>query len=102
MTKYGFEFAEEAKEQDSKRLINQLWKLIPMRENGEDWNMQLSVVIEEISGLIKIYNDKLEGLVLLSKLEGLTSDVCGDFMIYRKTVFKCIDLLSQVLKNEQL
>lgn len=101
MTKYGFEFAEGAREQDSKRLINQLWKLIPMRENGEDWNMQLSIVIEEVSGLVKIYNDKLEGLVLLSKLEGLTSDVCEDFMIYRKTVFKCIDLLSQVLKNEQ-
>ena len=98
--KYGIGFSYRVKEQDLQRLVNQLWKLIPMRENGEDWTSHLAVLIEEISGLGEIYKYTPEGLVLLSKLEGLTSQVCEDFMLYRKTVFRCIDLLAHVLKDE--
>ena len=101
MDKYGIDFSDEAKMTDKKRLINQLWKLIPMRENNEDWQMHLAVLIEEIAGLVKIYNDKVEGLILLSKLEGLATIECDDFMIYRKTIFRCIDLLSQVMEYGQ-
>ena len=99
MDKYDINFPLETKEQDLKRLINQLWKLIPMRENEEDWINHLNTMIEEISGLVEIYKNKVEGLILLSKLEGLT-EVCNDFMIYRKTVFRCIDLLAQVIRDE--
>lgn len=98
--KYGINFPAETREHDFVRLVNQLWKLIPMREHEEDWVNHLQIVIEEISGLVEIYKDKVEGLILLSKLEGLTSNVCADFMIYRKTVFKCIDLLGKVIKDE--
>lgn len=98
--KYEISFPAETREKDFVRLVNQLWKLIPMREHDEDWVNHLSIVIEEISGLVEIYKDKVEGLILLSKLEGLTSNVCADFMIYRKTVFKCIDLLGKVIKDE--
>lgn len=100
MDKYDINFPLETKEQDLKRLINQLWKLIPMRENEEDWINHLNTMIEEISGLVEVYKNKVEGLILLSKLEGLTSEVCNDFMIYRKTVFRCIDLLAQVIRDE--
>lgn len=71
-----------------------------MREKEEDWQEHLKTVIEEIAGLGKIYNHKLDALILLSKLEGLTHPVCEDFMVYRKTVFRCIDLLSRVFNNE--
>lgn len=98
--KYDINFPKQTIDQDIKRLINQLWKLIPMRENDEDWTSHLKVMIEEISGFVKIFKDKPTGLILLSKLEGLTSDVCEDFMIYRKTVFRCIDLLAQVIEDE--
>lgn len=99
MDKYGIDFSFEVKDAYNKRLINQLWKLIPMKENNEDWKLHLSIIIEELVGLVKIYNNKVEGLALLAKLEGLTSPECEDFMIYRKTVFRCIDLLSQVIAN---
>lgn len=99
MDKYEIDFPKDTKEKDLKRLINQLWKLIPMRENQEDWVEHLNTVTEEISGLVKLYKDQTEGLILLSKLEGLTSEICSDFMIYRKTVFRCIDLLAQVINN---
>lgn len=100
MDKYGIEFSTEVKEHDLKRLVNQLWKLIPMRENQEDWNSQLAVLLEELAGLAELYRDKPEGLVLVSKLEGLTTEAAADFMLYRKTVFRCIELLNQVLKDE--
>lgn len=100
MDKYNINFPQKVRESDRIRLINQIWKLIPMRENNEDWQSHLNVVIEEVSGLVKIYKDKTVGLILLSKLEGLTSDVCGDFMVYRKTVFRCMDLLSKVIEDE--
>lgn len=100
MDKYYINFPTSVKDKDKERLINQLWKLIPMRENSEDWKVHLSIITEEVVGLVKIYRDKTEGLILLSKLEGLTSKECDDFMIYRKTVFRCIDLIAQVLKDE--
>ena len=40
-TKYGFEVSTDILEKTIKRLTNQMWKLIPMRENNEDWEQQL-------------------------------------------------------------
>ena len=34
-TKYGFNFNQEEVNKEIVRLTNQLWKLIPMRENNE-------------------------------------------------------------------
>lgn len=100
MTKYNFDFDKELLIADKKRLINQLWKLIPMKEKNEDWQSHLYVIIEELAGLSHIYLDKLDYLVLLSKLEGLNSEYCDkDFMLYRKTVFRCIDLLTKVINE---
>lgn len=70
-----------------------------MRENQEDWQTHLKVVIEEIYGLGKVLRLDVSFLILLSKLEGLESDVCNDFMIYRKTVFRCIEIFARVINN---
>lgn len=94
INKYDINLTDEAILSDIKRLTNQLWKLIPMRENEEDWKMQLDTVINEIVGL----NEILIGshfLILLSKLEGLKL-VETDFHFYRKTVFECISLLREL------
>jgi hypothetical protein len=37
MTKWGFEIEKEIVKKDINRLTNQIWKLIPMRENEENW-----------------------------------------------------------------
>lgn len=99
-SKYYFSFSDDTIQLDKRRLINQLWKLIPMRENNENWEEHLAIVIEEVSGLSKVINKELDFLVLLSKLEGLTFEVCKDFMIYRKTIFRCIELLTRLLNHE--
>lgn len=94
-SKYNYEFKDTVIKKDITRLINQLWKLIPMKENKENWENHLNVVIEELIGLNIIFDNQLDLLILLSKLEGLNSEICDDFMIYRKTVFRCIDLLAK-------
>ena len=76
------------------RLTNQLWKLIPMRENGEEWEKQLATVIIDIAGKDEIFLHNSQFLQLLSKLEGLKL-VDIDFSVYRKTVFDCINLLNE-------
>ena len=94
MTKYDFEMPIEVIIADLNRLTNQLWKLIPMRENGEEWDKQLDTVIIDIAGKSEIFIHNSQFLQLLSKLEGLKA-VDVEFNIYRKTVFECINLLNE-------
>jgi hypothetical protein len=54
------------------RLTNQLWKLIPMRENQENWLAHLDYLIVELAGLNELSsNADVNFLILLSKLKGL-------------------------------
>lgn len=97
MTKYLFDFSIEVIEKNITRLTNQMWKLIPMCENHEDWKKQLNTVIIEIAGLNEIFISEPQFLQLLSKLEGLKV-VEMEFSLYRKTVFECINLLQELRK----
>ena len=92
---YNIEFSDDVIQADINRLTNQLWKLIPMRENNENWESQLETVLIEIAGLHSLFNAGEEFLILLSKLEGL-KEIKTDFSIYRKTVFECISLLREM------
>ena len=55
LNKYGIDIPEEDVNKNVRRLTNQLWKLIPMREHNEDWPKQLDTVIIEIAGLNEIF-----------------------------------------------
>ena len=97
-TKYTFNFENKDIKVETIRLTNQLWKLIPMRENNEDWDKQLETVIVDIAGKDEIFLHNSLFLQLLSKLEGLrVIDV--EFSIYRKTIFECINLLNEIIKK---
>lgn len=91
LDKYNIKFSNEDVMKNVQRLTNQLWKLIPMRENNEDWQKQLDTVIIEISGLNEIFTGS-SFLQVLSKLEGLKIQETS-FELYRKTVFECINLI---------
>ena len=95
LTKYNFDVPIEVIELNIKRLTNQLWKLIPMRENGEDWEKQLKTVTLEIAGLNEVFLSFPQFLQLLSKLEGLQQTET-EFDFYRKTVFESINLLQEI------
>lgn len=88
----------ETKNKNLFRLVNQIWKLIPMRENNEDWEAHLDGLIVEIAGLQEICSLNL--LIALSKLKGLRVETTS-FYTYRNTIFKIINLLSEVLKDDK-
>lgn len=93
--KYNIEFSIDVLNKNITRLTNQLWKLIPMFENNEDWQKQINTVILEIAGLNEIFVEEPQFLQILSKLEGLRITPT-DFQLYRKTVFEAINLLQEI------
>jgi hypothetical protein len=99
MTKYNFEITEGTFTANINRLTNQIWKLIPMKENSENWLGQLDTVLLEIVGLNEILNFDKRYLSLLSKLEGLKLQEDIEFGLYRKTVFEIISLLRELSKK---
>jgi hypothetical protein len=56
ISKYGYNISsQDSFEKNISRLTNQMWKLIPMKENNEDWEKQLDTVILEIAGLNELF-----------------------------------------------
>lgn len=96
ITKYNFEVKKKFVLADVNRLTNQLWKLIPMKENDEDWKSQLDTVLIELVGFNEILNVDEKFLILLTKLEGLKCQEDVEFSIYRKTIFESISLLREI------
>ena len=92
-TKYGLVEVKDM-HKNIMRLTNQLWKLIPMKENSENWTKQLDTVIIEITGLNEIFVLTPQLTCLLSKLEGLRAEGIP-FSLHRKTVFEAISLLQE-------
>lgn len=90
----GLYFSDTIVGKDLHRLVNQIWKLLPMRENQENWQKQLNSVLNELYGLHNIFGDQLDFLILLSKLEGLKQT--DDFMTYRMVVFSTISLFTEL------
>lgn len=84
-----------------KRLINQIYKLLPNREEKIDWESPLNTIIEEISGMARLMTEQHEVLFpLLCKLEGLfTLTKEEDFYEYRRTIFECLSLLQEIKKQ---
>ena len=82
------------------RLTNQLWKLIPMKENNEDWLKQLDTVSIEIAGMNTLIKSEQTSqfLQLLFKLEGLKIKQDINFEVYRKTIFETINILQGLKK----
>lgn len=68
-----------------------------MRENNEDWQKQLGIVLNELYGLQLMFDDRLDFLILISKLEGLRKT--EEFMTYRVVVFSAISLLTELANS---
>ena len=100
VSKYEIYFSDETIKKNINRLTNQLWKLIPMKEHNEDWKKQIDTVMIELLGLQEVFENRLNLLQLLCKLEGLKKVEEIQFNIYRKTVFETIGLLQGLMNVE--
>jgi len=100
-TKYNYDIKNDIIKEDIKRIINQVYKLLPMREENVEWEKPLATIMVELSGMQRLFEGQQEAfLPLICKLEGLftlTSD--EDFQLYRRTIFECLGLLSDIKNN---
>ena len=72
--------------------------MLPGREEGEDWEKPLDTIIEELTGMSRLFDCcQSVFLTLLCKLEGLYKcEDEDDFQIYRRTIFECLGLLGGI------
>lgn len=96
--KYNTDINEKIIDNSLKRLTNQIYKLLPEREENIDWKSPLQTIMLELAGMNELLIDeqnilfpllcKLEGLFLLTKQE--------DFYMFRRTIFECLSLCNKI------
>ena len=101
ITKYQTLIDEENIICSLKRLTNQIYKLLPLREENADWNLALSTINEELAGLYSLFKEpNQEIFILLCKLEGLFElKEESDFFLYRRSIFDCLQLISKIIES---
>ena len=84
-----------------KRIINQVYKLLPMREEGRNWEKPLQTLIEQLSGMKRLISGQDDlFFLILCKMEGLFSlNKNEDMTIYRRIIFECLGLLNTLEQN---
>lgn len=99
--KYNILIKKEIIHNDLKRIINQVYKLLPMREEQEDWKKLLETLMEQLGGMSRLFSDQQDIFFpLLCKMEGLFNLIKDeDFQIYRRTIFECLNLLNILNQN---
>ena len=79
------------------RIGNQIFKLLPMREEGKDWKKPLETTLIEVIGLSELNGDNEDLYSLACKMRGLY-EMIDDLDIYqfRRAVFECCSLAGKV------
>lgn len=90
-TKYGKDFSEEEIQKYFSKIKNDVFKLLPLREEGAEWEKHLGTILIELNGFSHLFNDT-KIISIMSKLESLYE--LNDFLEYRKTIFEALNLLT--------
>jgi hypothetical protein len=95
--KYNIEIDNNAIIENIDRIINQIFKLLPLREEGGDWEAPLHNLILEVGGMNRLFCDQTILFSLLCKMESLTVlTEEEDYFAFRKMIFECLGLLKQL------
>lgn len=98
--KYGIDIHDDAIIKNIDRITNQIFKLLPSREEGGDWETPLKNLIVEVGGMSNLLEDHVALFSLLCKMEALF-DLTGedDFFQFRKLIFECLGCMNSVKKE---
>lgn len=100
--KYGVVISEDVISKKLGIFIDQIYKLLPLREESKDWEKSLDKILLQLTGMFRLMEcgNSLNTLSLLSKLEGLyLLKEEEQFQSYRKTIFDCINLINIMQKD---
>lgn len=102
LLKYNIDISNETIARRLQNLINQIYKLLPIRQQETDWTKPLETILEELAGMQRLMNCGYSEFFfpLLNKLEGLFTLINeNDFPCYRKTIFECLSLMNSFKKE---
>lgn len=81
-------------------LVNHFFKILPMKESGEETLMQYMCSLKfEIGGFYRLYvetNYNAYVITLMSILQGLIDDPELDISVYRREVFHAISICNKL------
>lgn len=97
--KYDAEIDSNAIINNIDRMTNQIFKLLPSREEGGEWIPALQNLTLEIVGLNIILSDQTILFSLLCKMEALQTLIKEeDFFQFRKMIFECLSDCNELKK----
>lgn len=98
LMKYNMDIDTKAVLENLNRLTDQIYKLLPSREEGVDWETPLETIIEELAGMSELFRREHKVFFrLLCKLEGLFELIdADDFNLYRRVIFESLSLLERL------
>lgn len=101
-TSYNVEIADNAVSSNLVRIGNQIFKLLPMREEDKDWLKPLQTLFIELLGMANIFPDQRDLLQVCSKMRGLEEEgETVDFKLFRRTIFECCGIVSKMREQCQ-
>lgn len=81
------------------RIMNAVFKLLPLREEKQDWNNSLDNTILELASIADVITDDYELFQVIYKLNALKRlESNDDFPIYRKYIFEILGSMGKIKK----
>lgn len=82
------------------RITGQIYKLLPMKEEHQEYLKPLETIYIELLGFSSLLPSEQELLSLVCKLKGLHKEGENiEFSLYRRTIFECCNILNQITKK---
>lgn len=75
--------------------VKNIFKILPLREEGKDWEKYLQGLLVELSGFNSLVEEAYF-TTLLAKLNGLLVIPDEEMPLFRKTIFDSIDVLKKI------
>ena len=101
MTIYNVDLDTSAVSDNLHRIGNQIFKLLPMKEEEQDCDKPIETLVIELVGMGNLFSDQKKLISLASKLEGLKDISDVYFFLYRRTIFECCNLVNQLREQCQ-
>lgn len=84
-----------------RRIVGQIFRLLPTREEGKDWIKPLDTLVIELTGLVLLLPQDTDLYMLINKLQGLKkTGESMEFMLFRRSVFEACNIANRI--QEQL
>lgn len=83
-----------------KRITSQTYRLLPAREENQDWIKPLETLTVEIAGMSSLFQELPDLFSLFCKMQGMIE--LGeklDFKLFRRSIFECCGILNKIEKQ---